>query len=67
MRILQRIISVMQDYLLRSPLSKYENNKIEPRNAVSSRALRLPFLSQEFFDVAHKLQGNAWLYLIFYH
>jgi hypothetical protein len=24
-------------------------------------------LSQEFFDVAHELQRNAWLYLVFYH
>jgi hypothetical protein len=59
MHALLRITSVMQDYLLRGHLSKYKNNKIEPRHAISSCTLRLLFLSQEFFNIAHKLQGNA--------
>ena len=51
-------ISIMQP-------SKY--NKIEPRNTVSSCALSLLFLSLEFFNVAHKLQCNAWSYPLLYH
>jgi hypothetical protein len=57
----------MQGYLLRSLLNKYKYNKIEPRNTVSSRALKLLFLLLEFFNVAHKLQYNAWSYPILYH